>query len=207
MAYANSPEKVSALREIVPPRREANGRFQREKTRGGREQEREARESESEEEAMRVALGQPHRRNIPKHRHEDGKRIDNHPRDPRAGYALGRLYLHGQIDRDQLGAGQRYVELALRHMHHITGHLPKFPSQAINDTVKGLDCSADMPDEKAMELRRAWSEAQRALADTCEWQACASALVSIGIMDREPRSVTEMGSLRVGLNALHRLWT
>ncbi len=207
MAWARTAEQVAEHRAIAIKRREPNGRAQRKTTRSGREQERQMREHETEEQAMRVALGQPHRTSLPKTRRDDeGRRVPIEPRDPRAGFALGRLFLHDTISRDQLIAGQRFTEIALRHMQHITGHLPKFPSQAINDTVKGLACTADMSDDEAMTLRRSWSEAQRALVDTNDWQACSSALGSICVMDRDPRGDAELGALRVGLNALHRLW-
>lgn len=208
MAYANSPEKVSSLRAIVPPRREANGRKQRSTTRQGQADEIAGRERETEEQAMRIALDQPHRRALPATRVDDsGRRVPIHPSDPLAGFALGRLFLHGAIQRDQLTAGQRYAQITMRHMRHITGHLPRFPSQAISDSAGGLDCSAEMSDDEAFKIRRSYAEMQTALADTQEWHACVSALSSVCVMDREPKSEAEMGALRIGLNALHRLWS
>lgn len=208
MPYAKTAEAIASFREIIAVRaREPNGRMQRPTTGEGRREHARAKDEESAEQAMRVALGQPHRRALPKTRKDDdGRNVEIDRSDRRAGFALGRIFLHGNISRDQLIAGQRYTELALRHMHHITGHLPKFPSQAINDTIKGLDCSADMPEEEVFKLRRGFQDAQRALFDTCEHQACSAALMSVCIMDREPSGERELGSLRVGLNALHRLW-
>lgn len=202
MAYANTAEKVEALR-IVPKAREKNGQHQRPTTVAGREEVKVAAKEESKEERMRVALSAPHRRALSK-----SKRLCKTMKesDPRAGYPLGILYLTEALSIDQLNAGNRYVELYLRHGHHIVGHLPKFPSQAINDVSGGITTAADMTWEDAQKLRDQWHEAQTALADTGEWAACASALTSIGVMARMPKNDAELGSLRVGLNALHKAW-
>lgn len=210
MPYARTPEAVQEQRlkaSIRPPRRYADGRTRKPTTREARQQARADRDRESMEQILSTALSQPHRRNLPNAlKRDDGTREEISNRDHRAGYALGRLRLQGIISNDQLIAGNRYTELALRYGHHIVGHLPKFPSQAINDTVKGLACSADMTDDEAFNLRRSWSDVQSALSDTCEPQACNSALGSICVMDRDPRSEREVGALRIALNALHNLW-
>lgn len=202
MPYASTPEKVAALR-IVPKARERNGQHQRPTTVADRSKAKEAAEGEREEDRMRVALSAPHRRAVAK-----SKRLCRtlKDRDPRAGYPLGILYLTEALSEDQLNAGNRYVELYLRHGHHIVGHLPKFPSQAINDAASGITTSADMTWEDAQKLRAQWHQAQMALADTGEWVACATALTSIGVMARMPKGDAELGALRVGLNALHRVW-
>ena len=208
MAYAKTNDELSEVRAIIAIRaKRADGAAKAATTRAGRAYERQQRDQETEAQIMSTALAQPHRKALPPHRiSEEGRRIEIQRRDPLGGSAIGRLFLHGTITRDQLIAAQRYTELALRHMHHITGHLPKFPSQAINDTIKGLDCSADMSDDEVFNLRRSFQDAQTALADTNEWQGCSAALMSVCIMDRETRSEKEIGSLRIGLNALHRLW-
>lgn len=206
MAFASTYDKLMALR-VVPKARHRDGRTKRATTRVGRVEERAERDRESEDQILSVALSQPHRRNLPKTRKNDeGRRVEVHPRDALAGFVLGRMFLHGVISRDQLAAGQRYVELALRHGQHITGQMPRFPSQAIDDVAKGIACNADMTDEEAYALRRSWAEAQRALADTNEWHECGSALTAVCVMDREPRDDMQIGTLRVALNALHRVW-
>lgn len=202
MPYANSAEKVKSLR-IVPRAREKNGRAQRETTAKGRERVAATVERESEEEALRVALSHPHRKAVAKSKRLDPKLKE---RDPKAGYPLGILYLTEVLSQDQLNAGNRYVELYLRYAHHVTGHLPKFPSQAINDVAGGITTARDMTFEDAQKLKAQWHEAQTALADTGEWTSAASALVSVGVMARFPKNEAEIGSLRVALNSLHRAW-
>lgn len=202
MPYASTPEKVAALR-IVPKARERNGQHQRPTTVSDRTKAKETAEGQSQEDRMRVALNAPHRKAVAK-----SKRLCKtlKERDPRAGYPLGILYLIEALSLDQLNAGNRYVELYLRHGHHIVGHLPKFPSQAINDAAGGITTAADMSWEDAQKLRSQWQDAQTALCDTGEWAACAAALTSVGVMARMPKGDAELGALRIGLNALHRVW-
>lgn len=173
---------------ISPRHREPNGRHQRHKTRDAR--------AEAERlKAIGPVLKQPHRRRIPR-----GDR-DN----PYAGFALGRLRLADQLSPEQFGAGERYTRLAVRHMRDVTGTLPRLPSAAADEIAGGLPCLADMDDDAIFALRREWGDAMRALADTWEQQACVSALASVCIMDRDPTH-DQLGSLRLGLNALERLW-
>ncbi|KQO43014.1 hypothetical protein ASF08_10575 [Methylobacterium sp. Leaf85] len=205
MAFAKTSDQLARMRAAVNVvHREANGRHKRSSTKADLE----SRRKESEDQIMAVALAQPHRRSLPKTRiRDDGRRQDVDPRDPLAGFALGRLFLHGVISRDQLEAGQKYTSLFLRHGHHVVGVLPRFPSAAINDVASGISCAAEMSYEEAVALKRSWNEAQTALADTFEWRACASALMHVCVLDREPGDAAMLGSLRVALNALGNLWS
>lgn len=209
MPYAKTNDEVTAVRETIRIReREADGRRMRPTTRADRAQARTDEGGETEDQRMRTALAQPHRRGLPPTRRTDeGRQVEVQARDPLAGFVLGRMFLHGAISRDQLAAGQRYATIAIRHGRVVTGLLPTFPSQAISDAPKGEDCSAEMSDDEIFKLRRDFNDAQTALADTNEWHACGSALMSVCVMDRECRTEAEMGALRVGLNALHRLWS
>lgn len=215
MAYVKSAEQLADLRAaVIVTRRERNGRAQRSTTRAGQAAEVESRKKETEEQILSVVLDQPHRRRkdrggpIPKARRtDDGRSHDIDPRDARAGFALGRLLLQGLISQDQFLAGEKYGRLFLRHGYHVTGMLPRFPCQAYGDVAGGQTCAADMGDDEILALRQAWDAAMEALADTFEQRACCSALTSVCVMDRDPGSAAILGSLRVGLNALHMLWS
>ncbi len=158
---------------------------------------------ESETQILSVALAQPHRRLPYSERLLDPKLKE---RDPRAGYALGRAFLQGVIDADQLGALRRYTELYLRHAQHVTGKLPAFPCQGIEDGAKGASCGADMPDEDVFALRRSFADASAALADTFDWHGCAKAIYNVGLMDRDIGSEVEAKALKLAGGALHKLW-
>ncbi|TXN33914.1 hypothetical protein [Methylobacterium sp. WL19] len=202
MAFARTPEQIERFRSLAAPRREANGRKQRPTTSAARVEARKAKDDMSETEALSVALSQPHRRPFKSSRLDPKLGM----RDPRAGYPIGRLYLEGTLTIDQFNTSHRYIELYERYAHQVVGVAPKFPCQAISDAPGGKSTGREMTFEEADKIKAQWHEAQTALADTGEWAACAGALVAIGVMLKNPRNDAELGSLRVGLNALHKVW-
>lgn len=142
---------------------------------------------------MAVALAQPHRRG---------------ERDPRLGYALGRLYYAGALTPEQHEAGLRYTRLAIRYMREVTGSLPMVPGAAIAERVSsGLSTDPDLPDEDIFALRRAWADVCCALADVGRFGTGDSrVLTKVCIMDKPPEGDGQRGALRECLNVLCRLW-
>jgi hypothetical protein len=136
-----------------------------------------------------------------------GKLVETDKRDPRGGYALGRAFLRGMIDADELAALRRYTEIYLRHAQHVTGKLPAFPCQGIEDGAKGNSCGADMPDDDVFALRRQFADMQTALADTFDWHGCAKAIYNVGLMDRDVGCEVEARALKLAGAALNRLWS
>ena len=165
---------------LMPAIREANGRERRPTTRSARA-----------ECITAVVKAQPHRRG-------NDTQL--------AGFALGRLYLTKQIDRDQFAAGEKYTTLAIRHMRDISGTLPRFPSVMADNTASGLSTSPDMDDDQIFALRRDWEDAMRALNDAGDLHNAVRALTGVCVMDRDIDTVPELGTLRTSLNVLHRLW-
>lgn len=165
---------------IIPAAREPNGQKRRPTTRSARA-----------ECITAVVKAQPHRRG-------NDTRL--------AGFALGRLYLTKQIDRDQFTAGEKYTTLAICHMRDISGTLPRFPSVMADNIAGGISAGPDLDDDRILALRRNWGDAMRALNDAGDLHGFVSALTGICIMDRDLHTVDELGRLRVGLNVLNRLW-
>lgn len=148
---------------------------------------------EPPEKIMATATAAPHRR--------DAK----DPRDPRLGYALGRAMIAGTITEPQFMAGERYTVIAVRYMRDITGSLPRFP--AMNAEIAAKCASTpDLDPDIVQAIRDDWSAVQSALLDTGEHHAANRALAAICIMDRDLIGQGEIGALRVGLNALARMW-
>lgn len=135
-----------------------------------------------------TALAQPHRRgNI----------------SPMAGYAFGRLFLGGMIDRRQFDAAEVYTRRAVRYMGQITGSLPRFPSIAANmvATFSG-GSGAEPDDEQIAAIRSAYGEMQDALADAGMMLEGNAVLTRVCILDKDIMGEAAMGSFRCALNVI-----
>ncbi|KQT08515.1 hypothetical protein ASG40_11585 [Methylobacterium sp. Leaf399] len=186
MAYANTPEKLRHLKQISAPRREPNGRAQRPTTVVGRNEETEAA-------IMTTVRSQPHRRG-----HTD-------PDEPKLGDALGRLLIERAVDIDQYAAGERWKLLHEAHGRDCEGVSYRIAPQTL-DGAGGRSTATERPPEQLVALRKDWDAAMRALEETGEGRAAYQALTLVCTLDSYPRLDEVRGSLRVGLNALHRLW-
>lgn len=153
---------------------------------------------ETQEQILATSLAQPHRKTALE------------PRNPLLGHALGRLYHAKLIDGDQYRAGERYTRLVLRHMQSVTGApFPNVPPSSGERTARGFDSLEPTPeqDEEIENLRRSWDDAMAALMGTNEFHDCVRLLASVCVMDRDITHSTSIGTFRIALNALHRLWT
>ncbi len=99
---------------------------------------------------MGVVLAQPHRVGETSHL---------------AGFVLGRLLLTHKIDPDQFAAGERYGQLAARHMRDVLGISYRWPAASIAGRIGGRDLGADPDPDSVIELERAWSDAMNCLAN------------------------------------------
>jgi hypothetical protein len=179
---AHARKRAKRLKVALIPKRERNGRAQRVI----------GRRRESEADVLAVALSQPHRRDKPE------------PRDELLGSALGRLRRADAITLAQFDAGKVFASVAMRYMRDVLAHSPR---------VRGLDLAAiggkgcgDEPSERDIWTARTnWSDVQSAMRDTREARESLEALTVVCVLDEDPTHAT-LGHLRVGLNALHRLW-
>jgi hypothetical protein len=166
---------------LAMARREPTGRHQRPTTRSGRV-----------EPVLAVALAQPHRRGL---------------QTALAGYALGRLFLARALTGEQFSAGERYTRLLVRYMRHVTGGLPRFPSAMANCVAGDPGSSgADLADEDVLALRRDMGDALNALAESGDMDKAVRLLLRVCVLDRDLNHDHELGTLRVALNRLLRLW-
>jgi hypothetical protein len=165
---------------IIPRPREPNGQHQRPTA------------SRQAEEMMSVALAQPHRMG-----NRSSLCVD----------VFGRLFLAGLLSQEQFRAGERYTRLVIRHMRDVNDNLPKFPSVMADRIAVGLSCDPPPEDCDIFELRRQWGDAMSALMDIYAqpFKESVEALAAVLLWDREPTQ-ERLGTLRVALNALHRMW-
>jgi len=146
---------------------------------------------EKPEDAMRVALAQPHRRG---------------EKDPRAGYSYGRLRLHGIINQRQFEAAQVFVDRVIPYLVHVGTGVPRFPSVAADMVARGIDCKADMTVERIAQVRSDYAEIQDALSDGGLHYSGNSLLVRVCIMDKDLHCQSDVGDFRCALNLIaHRL--
>ena len=144
-----------------------------------------------------------------------------HADNPLAGHALGRLRLRHQphgpqdpcsISQEQYEAGERYARIALHHAR-IMGYVSGSPQSARLDGTLGGAALTEEPDaETIARVRRAFADCYRVLMDAGRaiGQGTQVALATYDIcLDRrrmEALTPIEIGNLKVGLNALARLW-
>lgn len=146
---------------------------------------------EKPEDVVKVALAQPHRKG---------------ERDPRAGYAHGRMRLGGVINQRQFEAAEAFMQRAVSYMALVSGSLPRFPSVAADMVARGVSCTAELTDERIAEVRSNYAEIQDALSDGGLHHSGNTLLVRVCIMDRELSSHAEIGDFRCALNLIaHRL--
>jgi hypothetical protein len=144
-----------------------------------------------------------------------------HADNPLAGHVLGRLRLRHQshgpqdpcsISQDQYEAGERYAVIAGRHAV-IMGYASGSPQSArLEVAASGLACREEPEEEVILRVRRQFSDCYRVLMDAGRdiGQGVKVALVTYDIcVDRrgmESLTAQDIGNLKVGLNALARLF-
>jgi hypothetical protein len=193
MPYARSAEALKAYRTLK--RREPNGQIQRPS------------QAEKREDMVALAFTQPHRRNLPKTwKDDDGKQHPVHPDDKRAGYALGRLCLAGQINEAQLHTGNKAGERLKAYIAIRTPGGLGFGAQDFNRSSGSSGDGAEMAETTIARIRENMAEISHALQDTSNPAECLEALVMTCALDEDVRRHDVMGFLRDGLNVLQRAW-
>jgi hypothetical protein len=133
---------------------------------------------------------------------------------PEAGYALGRLALAGAehgVSRAQHEAGIKWGEVAIRYARQQGLMSPNARSPAFVMVARGIDGGDPFHDDEAVILatRNAYANAQRALMDGSpghDRPTPIEVLRRVVIEDRPPMGERELGSLRIALNILARLY-
>lgn len=199
MPYANTIEKVKSYREkprpVTPRPREPNGKPQR------------ASRAERREDVQACAVKQPHRKGLPKTwRDDDGKEHPLHPEDPRAGYALGRLFLARQINQAQLHTGDKIGERIKAYIAIRTPGGMGYGAQDLNRSGGGGGEGAEMTDRAIARIRENMAEITKALEGTSSSAECLEALVMTCAMDEDVRRHDVLGYLREGINVVQRVW-
>lgn len=146
---------------------------------------------EKPEDVIRVAVNQPHRKG---------------EKDPRAGYAHGRMRLGDVINQRQYEAAEVFMKRAVAYMALVSGSLPRFPSISADMVARGISCTADLTDERIAQVRSDYAEIQDALSDGGLHHGGNVLLVRVCLMDRDLSSLSEIGEFRCALNLIaHRL--
>lgn len=133
----------------------------------------------------------------------------DHAEQPEAGNALGRLWLSGEINRDQLMAALEYEKRRRAYQRAIAAP-GGFPLAGVLDRTGGHD-GAEGDDESYVDqcnaARRAWSETDRALAETMETtrQWMLQYALNVWIIDNL-EAWGYLPDLRTALNVLARLY-
>lgn len=144
-----------------------------------------------------------------------------HAENPLAGHALGRLRLlhqpHGlqdpcSVSPEQYAAGERYAVIAARHAA-IMGYAIGSPrAAAFGLCADGMSCEQEPDETVILSVRREFADCYRTLMDAGRaiGQGTKVALVTYDIcLDRrgfESLTRADIGNLKVGLNALARLF-
>ena len=150
-------------------------------------------------------------------RHVGAEHADN----PLASHALGRLRLrfqsHGpqdpcSISAEQYEAGERYATITTQHAG-IMGYAIGVPqSAALEVAASGAACREEPDDDQVQRVRKLFTDCHRMLIDAGRAiaQGVKVALVTYDIcLDRramETLTAQDLGNLKVGLNALARLF-
>jgi hypothetical protein len=140
---------------------------------------------------MGVVLSQPHRRGETSHL---------------AGFVLGRLLLTKQITPEQFSAGERYGQLAARHMRDVLGASFRWPAASIAGRIGGRDLGPDPDPDVTIEIERQWSDAMNCLADYGLLRTGVTALARTCLMDLDPLDDDDLACGRRAMEVLHRLW-
>jgi hypothetical protein len=150
-----------------------------------------AERGERPDKIIATALAQPHRKGNA---------------SPMAGYAFGRMFLGGMIDRRQFDAAETFTRRAVRYHASITGTLPRFPSVAAEMVAGTTGAGAEMDVETIAKIRSEYGELQDALADAGLHHEGNAVLMRVCVMDRDIMGDAAMGAFRCSLNAIaHRL--
>lgn len=129
----------------------------------------------------------------------------------KAGYPLGVLELTGQISPEQHNAGTAYANMIYRYcsMRGIPMPFPKSPS--IIFLAAGKSCGQDPDEQMVLGVRRMHADARRRLLEAGMALGVGSLVNSITyavcVEEKDALSITQsdLGNLRVGLNALARM--
>ncbi len=140
---------------------------------------------------MGVVLAQPHRLGETSHL---------------AGFVLGRLLLAKLITPEQFSAGERYGQLAARHMRDVLGISYRWPTASIAGRIGGRDLGADPDPDSVIEIERAWSDAMNCLAHNGLMTTGVRALARVCLMDLEPLGIADIGNAIRALEVLHNMW-
>lgn len=138
-----------------------------------------------------VALAQPHRQGNS---------------SPMAGYAFGRLFMGGAIDRRQFDAAETFTRRAVRYHAVITGTLPRFPSVAAEMVAGSTGNGHELDAETIARIRSDYGELQDAFAEAGMHYEANAILMRVCVMDRDIEGHEAMGAFRCALNVIaHRL--
>lgn len=190
---------MASMAEKLRAKRKAGGRPPREgvvRYPGGEIVKAEQRPIETREQIMAVALAAPHRK------------LTSEPGNRMAGYASGRLYLTGAIDKRQYEALERYSRTSLRYMRLVLGRTPKWPEMALERTSPSSSDSPEPDENDVAALKREHADMLWAISDATgsDYQLARQTMFGAGVLDREPGSIPEMAAMHTALNALGRLW-
>ena len=168
----------------------------RPRTASGRLSRSKAAQNAAEQEAMAVALTQPHRARLPK-----GLR-----RSQLAESELGRLRLSDAITQSEFAAGQNYRQLVAAYRRAISA--PRGVESALGRLGGDgfADCRVATESEEARRSRldRQYAAARAALHALPDGQRIASILGRVVVHDVE--AGTDIAALRAGLSMLATLW-
>jgi len=179
---------------------------------GGQIVHRDRKPRETQEEAMATVRAQPHRSGFYDVLRA-GKAASSFGADPEKliGSALGRLYLSSKVQRHQYEAGVRYAENMARD--RATIGLPPVNAQAMRYGDSGGVSRADVSSKVAQEAAERMTRARAvllAVGDECKGDVVRPGIVVRQVTLEERDDVTlsehEIGALRLGLNALARLY-
>ncbi len=126
--------------------------------------------------------------------------------NPKAGYALGRLYLRNMISEEQHEAGIQWAQIVARYCA-VSGIKPPMPATGGFEMVaRGLPCGDPPSDEAIHRAISAYQDAFVALKES-DWSGGqAKVCRDICILDYHEGNLDaeSLGTLRCGLNALAR---
>jgi RNase P/RNase MRP subunit POP5 len=142
---------------------------------------------ERPEQIMAVALAQPHRRG---------------EKDPRAGFAFGRMWLGGWIDERQYDAANAFTRRAVRYHAVVTGSLPRYQSCLASVVSKETGSGKELEPEVIAKIRSDYGDIQDALADAGMLYEANGILMRVCVLDYMPRTEEETGAFRCALNVI-----
>lgn len=136
-----------------------------------------------------------------------------HATDALSGFTLGKLLLrHRADDKDPSGIsqqqfewGQEWARLVHRHAS-IMGYKLSIRTPSFTMIPSGIDCRDEPEEKEILSVRRRWSDCYNALSSACVDHGIRVRDVTYGIcVENWPvasMTVTDHGSLRIGLNAV-----